>query len=88
MVNATNVGMEDDNTSLVPKEFLRKDLFVSDIIYHPAMTRLLCDAKDIGATYLNGEFMLLYQGAAAFELWTGQKMPVEEIKRKVFLNNK
>lgn len=84
LTNATNVGMEDDKRSLVPKEFLRKDLFVSDIIYHPAMTTLLNDAKDVGATYLNGEYMLLYQGAAAFELWTGQKMPVEEIKRRVF----
>ena len=86
LTNATNVGMEDDKSSLVPKEFLRKDLFVSDIIYHPAMTTLLCDAEEVGATYLNGEFMLLYQGAAAFELWTGKKMPVEEIKRKVFVN--
>ena len=84
LVNATNVGMEDDKRSLVPKEYLRKDLFVSDIIYHPAMTTLLQDAKDAGATYQNGEFMLLYQGAAAFEIWTGKKMPIDEIKKSCF----
>lgn len=83
LVNATNVGM-DNEASLVKKEFLRPDLFVSDIIYHPAMTPLLLDAKDVGASYLNGEYMLLYQGAAAFELWTGQKMPVDEIKSICF----
>ncbi|MCR5546451.1 MAG: shikimate dehydrogenase [Lachnospiraceae bacterium] len=83
LVNATNVGMEED-ISLVKKEFLRQDLFVSDIIYHPSMTRLLKDAKEVGARYLNGEYMLLFQGAAAFELWTGQKMPTEEIKKRCF----
>ena len=83
LVNATNVGMEED-VSLVKKEFLRKDLFVSDIIYHPAKTRLLKDAEDVGAKYVNGEFMLLFQGAASFELWTKQKMPIEEIKKRCF----
>ncbi|MCR4674065.1 MAG: shikimate dehydrogenase [Lachnospiraceae bacterium] len=83
LVNATNVGMED-NQSLVKKELLHKDLFVSDIIYHPPMTQLLLDAKEAGARYLNGEYMLLFQGAAAFELWTGKKMPVEEIKKRCF----
>lgn len=84
LTNATNVGMEEDTTSLVPKEFLRRDLFVSDIIYHPEMTPLLKDAKSVGAPYLNGKYMLLYQGAKSFELWTGKQMPVDEIKKKLF----
>ncbi len=84
LTNGTNVGMGDDKSSLVPKEFLRKDLIVSDIIYHPAETTLLSDAKDLGATYINGKYMLLFQGAAAFTIWTGKEMPIQEIKEKIF----
>lgn len=84
LTNATNVGMEDDKTSLVPKEFLRPDLFVSDIIYHPAETTLLSYARECGCRYKNGEDMLLFQGAASFKEWTGLQMPVEAIKKLVF----
>ncbi len=84
LTNATNVGMEDDKTSLVPKEFLRPDLFVSDIIYHPAETTLLSYARECGCRYKNGEDMLLFQGAASFKEWTGLHMPVEAIKKLVF----
>ncbi len=83
LINATNVGMESDE-SLVPKEYLRENLLVSDIIYHPEMTRLLKDAKDVGADYINGKYMLLYQGAKSFEIWTGEKMPILEIKNSCF----
>ncbi len=81
LCNATNVGMGEDDRSLVPKEYLLQDLFVSDIIYHPEMTRLLKDAKAAGAPYANGKYMLLFQGAAAFKLWTGKDMPTDEIKK-------
>ena len=84
LTNATNVGMEDDKTSLVPKEFLRTDLFVSDIIYHPAETTLLSYARECGCRYKNGEDMLLFQGAASFKEWSGLQMPVEAIKKLVF----
>ena len=81
LCNATNVGMGDDARTLVPKEFLHKGLFVSDIIYHPAETTLLSDAKNAGCRTANGANMLLYQGAAAFWLWTGHEMPVEAAKQ-------
>ncbi len=84
LVNATNVGMKEGDGSLVPKEMLRKDLIVTDVIYHPAVTPLLRDAADVGCPNFNGLGMLLYQGAAAFKIWTGQDMPVEEIKKRVF----
>ncbi len=84
LVNATNVGMGDDTTTLIPKEFLYRDLIVSDIIYHPTMTRLLKDADDIGCPYFNGMYMLLYQGAEAFHLWTDTDMPVKKIKKLCF----
>ena len=84
LTNATNVGMGDDDRSLVPKHMLRQDLVVSDIIYEPPLTPLLAMAKETGCTYFNGADMLLYQGSASFKLWTGKDMPVAEIQRICF----
>ena len=84
LINSTNVGMGDDDRSLVPKEFLHPALTVCDVIYHPAETRLLKEAKECGCKTMNGKYMLLYQGAAAFKLWTGQDMPIDLIKEKCF----
>jgi shikimate dehydrogenase len=50
------------------------------VIYHPSETKLLKDAKEAGAKAINGLDMLLYQGAAAFKLWTGKEMPVKKIQ--------
>lgn len=83
LVNATPVGMKED-ISPVDASILRKDLIVSDIIYHPAKTRLLADAEAIGAPFINGYYMLLFQGAAAYKLWTGTDMPIEEIRKACF----
>jgi shikimate dehydrogenase len=87
LINATNVGMGDDDTSLIPKDMLYKELTVCDVIYHPPETRLLKDAKEVGCKIMNGKYMLLYQGAAAFKLWTGEDMPIDLIKRTCFDNN-
>lgn len=84
LINSTNVGMGDDDTSLVPKEFLHPQLTVTDVIYHPPETRLLKDAKSVGCKTMNGKYMLLYQGAAAFKLWTGEDMPIDLIKASCF----
>lgn len=84
LINSTNVGMGDDDRSLVPKEFLHPGLTVCDVIYHPAETKLLKDAKACGCKTMNGKYMLLYQGAAAFKLWTGKDMPIDLIKETCF----
>ncbi|MCF0130231.1 MAG: shikimate dehydrogenase [Pseudobutyrivibrio sp.] len=84
VVNGTNVGMGSDNTSLIPIEFFRKDLIVSDLIYHPSKTKMLLDAEYAGSKIINGKYMLLFQGAAAFKLWTNMDMPIEYIKEKCF----
>ncbi len=86
LINATNVGMGDDDRSLIPTDFLYKELVVCDVIYHPEMTRLLKDADKIGCKTMNGKYMLLYQGAAAFKLWTGKEMPIDLIKKTCFDN--
>ncbi len=47
-----------------------------DLIYNPPVTRLMRQAQDAGARAINGLGMLVWQGALAFELWTGRKPPV------------
>ena len=74
LINATSIGLNDD-VSPVPAEVLTGDLLVLDLIYN--RTRLLRDAESAGAVALDGETMLLHQGAAAFALWTGQSAPLE-----------
>lgn len=85
LTNATNVGMAPDVTSSpIPASLLDSHLIVSDIIYNPRQTQLLKDAKKAGCPTMNGLYMLLYQGAASFECWTNEKMPVSIIKEKYF----
>ncbi|HBN56711.1 MAG TPA: quinate/shikimate dehydrogenase [Lachnospiraceae bacterium] len=86
LVNASSVGMSPhEDGCLVPNRmFLHPELIVSDVIYHPSETKLLKMAKEAGCPAFNGMYMLLYQGAYAFELWTDKKMPVELIKEKYF----
>jgi len=82
LVNATSVGMHPDvNRSPVPSDLLRSDLCVMDIIYNPLETKLLKDAKSVGAKVVSGLEMLLYQGAVAFEIWTNCPAPVEVMKK-------
>lgn len=86
LTNATNVGMAPDTDAIpIPDvHFLHPELIVSDIIYNPRQTQLLKIAASMGCPVFNGMYMLLYQGAAAFECWTGLEMPVAEIKKKYF----
>ena len=85
LVNATNVGMAPNiDASPIDASLLYPELIVSDIIYNPAETKLMREAAAKGCKTFNGMYMLLYQGAAAFELWTGKEMPIEEIRKKLF----
>lgn len=86
LLNATSVGMAPnvDASIIADTSLYRPDLIVSDIIYNPRETRFLREAKEAGCPTFNGMYMLLYQGAEAFRLWTGQDMPVQEIKAKYF----
>lgn len=84
LTNATNVGMGDDKSTPVKKEYLHKDLIVSEIIYNPPVTTLMADAMDVGCKVVSGKYMLLFQGAAGFKKWTGCDMPIDYIKEKVF----
>jgi shikimate dehydrogenase len=75
LINSTSIGLTAGETP-IPAEILQPDLLVLDLIYDH--TRLLRDAQAAGASAtLDGELMLLHQGAAAFKLWTGQEPPLE-----------
>ena len=80
--NATGVGMKPlEGKAVIPdKSFLRPDLIVTDTVYAPAETELLRMAKEVGCKNMNGFGMMLFQGAAAFKLWTGKEMPIEHMK--------
>jgi shikimate dehydrogenase len=64
------------NRTLVPEHLLRPEMIVFDLIYNPLQTKLLADAARAGAQTINGLEMLVWQGALAFELWTGLAPPV------------
>ncbi len=86
LTNGTSVGMAPnvDNCIITDENIFRPDLIVSDVIYNPKETKLLRIAKEHGCPVFNGLYMLLYQGAEAFKIWTGKEMPVEIVKEKYF----
>ena len=84
--NATIVGMKpmDDQSVVKDLSAFRPGLVVCDAVYNPEETRLLKEAKEAGCTCIGGKGMLLWQGVAAFKLYTGMDMPVDEVKEKFF----
>lgn len=84
--NATIVGMKPMELESVVKDTsaFRPGLVVCDAVYNPKETKLLREAKEAGCTCISGEGMLLWQGVAAFKLYTGQDMPVQEVKERFF----
>ncbi len=81
LVNATSVGMSPNaDESLIEPSWLRPDQCVMDIVYNPVETKLIRDAKAAGAKVINGIEMLLYQGAASFEIWMGCPAPVDVMR--------
>lgn len=86
LTNATSVGMAPgtDCTPISDPSCFHAGLTVSDIIYNPRKTLLLSQAEAAGCRTFNGLYMLLYQGEAAFRIWTGQEMPTEQIRQRFF----
>lgn len=86
LVNGTSVGMapNTEESLITDPACFHPGLVVFDAIYNPRQTRLLELAKAAGCKTCNGLYMLLYQGAEAFSLWTGQDMPISHIKSSCF----
>lgn len=80
IVNTTSMGMLHSTSydqSPVPANFIPNNCLVYDIVYNPKETPLLTAAHQAGARTLSGLPMLIYQGSAAFNLWTSKTAPVD-----------
>lgn len=87
IINATSVGM-NENRSPLKKSLLNNKHLVFDVVYSPRETRLIKDAKSVGAEIVYGYEMLLYQGAAQFKLYTGYEAPVKAMEEVLIKNLK
>ena len=79
IVNCTSVGMvrgPDENGAPLLGDQIPSTALVNDLVYNPKETPLLREAEGAGAKTLGGIYMLVYQGASAFEMWTGKPAPV------------
>jgi shikimate dehydrogenase len=80
LVNCTPIGMrhsKEEHDLPIASELIPVGVLVFDIIYNPLETRLLVEAERRGARILGGLSMLVYQGAASFELWTAAQAPLD-----------
>lgn len=86
LANATIVGMKPMDQESVVKDvtMFRPGLVVVDAVYNPKETKMLREAKAAGCTCIDGQGMLVWQGAEALKLYTGQEMPVQEVKELFF----
>ncbi|KKM09640.1 hypothetical protein SY88_17620 [Clostridiales bacterium PH28_bin88] len=84
VINTTTVGMfprTNESPLADPASVLKPGQVVCDLIYNPPKTLLLMQAEQMGCSILSGEGMLLYQGAEAFRLWTGEEPPVDLMRK-------
>jgi shikimate dehydrogenase len=79
VVNATPIGTGTDDSPL-PAALLRPDLAVLDLVYRPVDTRLVRDARTVGAVAASGLGVLRRQGAASIALWTGREAPIDAMQ--------
>lgn len=86
LVNATLVGMHpyESETPVKDATVFHKNLIVADVVYNPKKTKLMLDAEAAGCKTVGGLGMLLWQGAEAYKLFTGEDMSVEEVKELYF----
>jgi shikimate dehydrogenase len=83
LIQATPVGTRDPDATPVPLAWLKqlpREAFVFDMVYNPSATALVRAALACHLRAAGGISMLLYQGAAAFSLWTGRPAPVDDMR--------
>ncbi len=80
-INTTSGGMKGNELPTLPLDALPRKAIVSDIVYKPRRTKLLKHAQKLKLKTHEGLGMLLYQGALAFEIWTGEKAPLQVMKK-------
>ena len=80
IINATSLGMRSADVlgySPIKGDWISSNSLVYDLVYTPSETKLMQDAKESGASIIGGLPMLIFQGAASFELWTGMEAPID-----------
>lgn len=85
LVNTTPIGMKSKAMGISPIDehivkTLSEDAIVYDLVYNPLKTELIRIAKRNGIKTIGGLDMLIYQGAKAFEIWTGKKPDIQAMK--------
>jgi len=93
VVNATSIALAPNVKDLVPIDYgtITPDMLVCDVIPNPPDTPFLQRARAQGAKTLDGLGMLVYQGAIAFQLWTGHDAPTDVMRaalEEVFAGNR
>jgi len=84
LVNCTSIGMHPyGNASPVPPECIKPGMAVFDTVYNPAETLLLKQAKEKGATAIDGVAMFVNQAAAQFKWFTGQPANTDLMRKAV-----
>lgn len=84
IIQATSAGLnKEEGVKIIPKDLLLPEMVIMEMIYTPLKTKIIRDAREIGAKTITGERMLLHQGIAAFELWTSRKAPFDIMEKAV-----
>jgi shikimate dehydrogenase len=79
VVNATSVGMGDDESLPCDPDLLRAGQTVADLVYHPLETRWMAAAADRGARAVDGLGMLVQQAALQQRIWLGDDAVIDTI---------
>ncbi|MEO6996301.1 MAG: shikimate dehydrogenase, partial [Lacunisphaera sp.] len=83
VINATSLGLKLEDDSPLDLAKISRPSHVFDMIYRPAQTALLRQAATLGIPNANGLSMLVHQGAASLEIWTGEKAPIATMDQAV-----
>src|SRR5699024_4857643 len=84
IIHTSSVGMKPNvDDAIISFDHLKHDAIVSDIVYQPLMTKLLKNAKQVGANVHFGHTMLLYQALYAFEIWTNLEPNMEQLDEEL-----
>lgn len=88
IIQTTSVGMYPHSAEApaVPVSCLNPMQIVFELVYNPINTQLVTKAREIGCRIIDGVALFVNQGAAAFEIWTGQKAPIEVMRNTVLAN--
>lgn len=81
IVNATSLGLKQEDPSPLAADYIKAKHMVYDLIYNPPLTPLLKQANLLGAQTANGKSMLLHQGALSYQYWFLGSSPLESMRK-------